>query len=196
MGSALFLVVSALTAGAVLRAGGRCFTGWGTRGEPSEQGDGSQPTTGDEQPDTELRQPRGSMYAVIAVLLAGCLAAGVVPTVAASADAAARRFTDTAGYLAAVLTGESAALPVGPGPGWSLLGIALGIAGASAATGVAAAGLRTPHIGSAWRRAAAAVSRPAVTALRNVHSGHVGDYVAWMFTALATLAAVLGLQLR
>jgi hypothetical protein len=29
-----------------------------------------------------------------------------------------------------------------------------------------------------------------------VHSGHIGDYVAWMMTGMVTLAAFVGLPLR
>lgn len=38
--------------------------------------------------------------------------------------------------------------------------------------------------------------RPAVAVLHRAHSGHVGDYVAWMFAGLTVLAVVLGMQLR
>jgi hypothetical protein len=32
-----------------------------------------------------------------------------------------------------------------------------------------------------------------MTALRKIHSGHIGDYVAWLMTGVVTLAAFVGL---
>ncbi|MGB3895049.1 MAG: proton-conducting transporter membrane subunit, partial [Mycolicibacter sinensis] len=62
-GSALFLGVSALTAGAALRAGIRCFTGFGGHHtEPPDDPAVGRTTRGDEQPDTWLRRTPASMY--------------------------------------------------------------------------------------------------------------------------------------
>lgn len=180
-GSALFLGVPALTGGAVLRAGIRCFTGIGGRTEPSDDVASGRRTRGDEEPDTWLRRTPLSMYVAIGLLLAGCLAAGLLPGVARGAQSAAARFV------------EAGAVAAASGPGWSVAGAGMSALGALAAAGVAAAGLYrwTPAV----RRAATAVAAPALSALRAAHSGHVGDYVAWMFAALAALAAAIGLPL-
>lgn len=176
-GSALFLGVSAFTGGAVLRAGIRCFTGLGGRSEPS--GDLGRTTGGDEQPDTRLRRTPPSMYTAIGLLLAGCLAAGVLPAVARGADTAARRFIDAGAATAA--------------SSWSALGVGLGVLGCVVAAGVAAAGL--PQWPPAVRRTAGTLTAPALSALRAAHSGHIGDYLAWMFAALAALAAAVATPL-
>jgi multicomponent Na+:H+ antiporter subunit D len=176
-GSALFLGVSACTGGAVLRAGIRCFTGLGGRTEPPDDAAAGQTTRGDEQPDTWLRRTPPSMYTAIGLLLAGCLAAGALPAVARGADTAARRFVEAGAATAA--------------PGWSVLGAGLGVLGCIVAAGVAAAGLhRWPP---AARRTVGALAAPVLSALRAAHSGHIGDYLAWMFAALAALAAAVGL---
>lgn len=176
-GSALFLGVSACTGGAVLRAGIRCFTGVGGRTEPSDGG--GRTTRGDEQPDTWLQRTPPSMYTAVGLLLAGCLAAGALPAVARGADTAARRFVDAGAATAA--------------PGWSVLGAGLAVLGCVVAAGVAAAGLhRWPAVA---RRTAEAVTAPALGALRAAHSGHIGDYLAWMFAALAAFAAAVGVPL-
>lgn len=176
-GSALFLGVSAFTGGAVLRAGIRCFTGLGGRSEPSD--DLGRTTRGDEQPDTWLRRTPPSMYTAIALLLAGCLAAGVLPAVARGADTAAHRFVGAGAATAA--------------SSWSVLGAGLGVLGCAVAAGVAAAGLhRWP---AAIRRTAGTLTAPVLSALRAAHSGHIGDYLAWMFAALAALAAAVGTPL-
>ncbi|MCV7060844.1 hypothetical protein H7I76_10495, partial [Mycolicibacterium vaccae] len=72
----------------------------------------------------------------IVVLLAGCLAVGVLPRVAGGASAAGRRFVDSAGYLAAILGHTVAASPTGPLPGWSLTGIVLAVVGVLVAAGL------------------------------------------------------------
>lgn len=182
-GSVLFLLVSALTGGAVLRAGLRCFTAWGGRGPASQDRD---ITSGEEEPDTRLRRTPPSMAAAIAVLLTGSLAAGVVPRIGAAVNRAAYQFVDTTGYSAALRFGEVSHPVIGAAPSWSLSGVALGVLGVLAAVAVAAAGLRGAVPG---------VLRPAVTALHALHSGHIGDYVAWLFAALAVLAGALGMQL-
>jgi multicomponent Na+:H+ antiporter subunit D len=34
-----------------------------------------------------------------------------------------------------------------------------------------------------------------LTGLRRVHSGHVGDYVAWLFVGVAAFTALIGVPL-
>lgn len=176
-GSALFLGVSALTAGAALRAGIRCFTGFGGHHtEPPDDPAVGRTTRGDEQPDTWLRRTPASMYTAIGLLLTVCLAAGVLPAVARGADIAARRFLDAGAAIEA--------------PGWSVSGAGLGVVGCVVAIGVAVAGMyhRFP--------VAAAVTAPVLRVLRAAHSGHIGDYVAWLFAALAVLSAAVAMPLR
>lgn len=181
-GSVLFFGVSALTGGAVLRAGVRCFTGIGGRTEPSEDMVSGRRTRGDEEPDAFLQRTPPSMYVAIGLLLSGCLASGLLPGVARGAQSAAARFV------------EVAAMTDLSGSGWSAAGAALSAGGALAAAAVAAAGLVrwTPSV----HRLASTVAAPLLSALRAAHSGHVGDYVAWMFAALAALAVAVGLPLR
>ncbi|OBK43858.1 hypothetical protein A5655_15710 [Mycobacterium sp. 1081908.1] len=194
-GSALFVLVSVATGGAALRAGVRCFTGWGgDRGSPVNRSGADEPSKGEEEPDATLLRTPFSMYVPTVVLLLGCLAIGVLPGVSDAAAGAARRFTDTAGYAATVIQGAAPSPGAGAGHGWSLTGVALAVIGAVAAAGVAYVGLRPPS--NAARRAVAAAARPAVAALHRAHSGHIGDYVAWLFAALTALAGVLALQLQ
>jgi multicomponent Na+:H+ antiporter subunit D len=193
-GSALFLVISAATGGAVLRAGVRCFTRWGRGVEAAEPAKGV--TKGEEEPDTVLRRIPASMYVPIVLLLLSCLAVGVIPHVTEAADTAGRRFADTTGYITAVIGHAVPSSLIHPTPAWSSSGVVLAIIGVLAAACVAVVALRQPDGASSVRRVSAMVSRPAIAALRGAHSGHIGDYVAWMFAALTLLAAAVGLQLR
>ena len=193
--SALFTVCAALTGGAVLRAGMRCFTGWGAGLQPA--GGFEAATKGDVEPGTVLtgRTPT-SMYAAVVLLLLGCLTVGVLPGVAEAAHIAGSRFVDTTGYVAAILGHAAHTTPAGPVPGWSLVGLGMAVVGVVAAACVAVLSLRQPGRESRLGQIAAAGARAPIAALRAAHSGHVGDYVAWMYLGLAALAAALLLQLR
>jgi multicomponent Na+:H+ antiporter subunit D len=135
------------------------------------------------------------MLAPIVVLLLGALAIGVLPGAHAAAERAAAFFTDAAGYAHEALTGTAAPLPPVAGEGnWKLSGVVFGLASAGLAVALAAAALYGDRLPAARlaRRAGGFVLRP----LRKVHSGHIGDYVAWMMTGMVTLAAFVGLPLR
>ena len=177
---AAMALISALAAGALLRAGLRVFAGIGepaARDTRFESGDDQD--RGDEEAETATTGP-----ALLAgALLLASLAFGLVPRLAHAVTEAATRFTDTAGYAAAVL-GRSAAtaeVPVVHAPGaTAYLYAAASLAGALAVAAVAVAGHTLP------RPAMRAVNR-----LRSLHSGHPGDYAAWTAAGAAALAAVL-----
>jgi multicomponent Na+:H+ antiporter subunit D len=190
----LFVTVSALTGGAVLRATGRIFFGLGvppTRRAAAGSGD---EMTGHDQPETHgrLHVIPMSMLGAVLVLLAGSLAVGLLPGVGRGVDAAAQRFTDPSGYAASALDGASTAPVATSSLGWTAGGVLLGVATALMAVGVAAVGLyfaRLPH----RLRAAVERLRPVLATLHAVHSGHIGDYVAWLAVGVAGLATLLGL---
>ncbi|MFG2177612.1 complex I subunit 5 family protein [Streptomyces abikoensis] len=173
--AALFVPVSAITGGAVLRVAAHVFLGAGHRPRTEEP-----ETGGDEEPETgrPVRRPPPPMATVAALLLVGALAVGTVPTLARGVAGAAHAFTDHAGYAAAVLDGRATAYP-GATTWWTWSGAGLGLLSAALATGVAAAAVRTGRPGGRW-------SAP----LRRLHSGHVGDYVAWAAAGIGLLAAL------
>src|SRR5207249_11123533 len=72
----VFVVVSAITAGAVLRVGARVFLGWGQ--PPAEPSSGPE-STGSEKREAHLRGIPLTMVVPILVLLAGSLLAGLLP---------------------------------------------------------------------------------------------------------------------
>ncbi|MEU8827575.1 proton-conducting transporter membrane subunit [Streptomyces sp. NPDC048636] len=176
----VFVLASAVTAGAVLRAGGRVFLGLGNR--PPDAPD---ETTGEaEEPETRggpLSRIPGSMLAVPAVLLAGALAVGLVPVLRTAAGHAADTFTDHHGYLASVLYGRAAQPAPAPAPHWTAAGVLVGLLATALAVVLALL---------AVRRAAAEPARW-FTPLRRLHSGHVGDYVAWFLAGITLLGVLL-----
>jgi multicomponent Na+:H+ antiporter subunit D len=187
-GPALFVAVSAATAGAVLRFGARAFLGLGDEPDPADL---SETTPGKEQPDERLsgRTPF-TMVVAIVLLLGGGLAVGLVPGIGKAAAHAAERLVDGPGYAGQVLHGAPA-VPLLPEPTavWTSTGVVLGVVSTVLALAVASAGL--------WSRRLPGLSlvRPVMLGLHRVHTGHVGDYVAWVFAGMAVLVALVGLPL-
>lgn len=189
----LFVVVSGLTGGAVLRLVGRVFFGLGPR--PQER---PGRTDGDEERESPpLDRVPLTMLVPIAVLLAGALAVGVVPGVHAAMEHAAAWYTDPAGYQAAALEAAPAPVAAAAAGGWTLQGIVLGLASSLLAVGVAAAGIWGAELRRRGAvRSVVSVARVPLGALQKVHSGHVGDYVAWLMLGLAVLGGFIGLPGR
>jgi multicomponent Na+:H+ antiporter subunit D len=186
----LFVAVSALTGGAVLRLSGRVFFGLGPR--PAE---GSGQTTGREERESEpLDRIPVTMLVPILILLAGALSIGLLPDLHAAADRAGAWFTDAAGYQRAALIRASASVPPVHAGGWTAKGLALGFTSAALAVVVAGVGLWSPVLRERW--ALARWGALPLGLLRRLHSGHVGDYVAWLMVGLAVLGGFVGLPAR
>ncbi|MFG2143107.1 complex I subunit 5 family protein [Streptomyces sp. NPDC048696] len=157
----LFVAVSAVTAGAVLRVAARVFLGLG----PVPLSDAAHETSGEhEEPETQGRMSRApaTMLAVPALLLAGSLATGTAPGLAAA-------------------TGRAFGVEPPHAPHWTLPGVLLGIASAALAVGLAAAAVRSP---------ARVEPHGWTEPVRRLHSGHIGDYVAWLLVGTALLGAL------
>ncbi|MCW2726541.1 MAG: NADH/Ubiquinone/plastoquinone [Frankiales bacterium] len=189
---ALFVLTSALTGGAVLRATGRIYFGLGTR--PAKDDD--QTSGNQERPEVARPLPRVpvTMLAPIVILLGACLALGVWPGARAAAEHAAALFTDPSGYAREALTGVAGPLPASPRPGnWTAAGLLWGLLSAVLAVAAAAGMLYSDRLPGGRLRHR--LGSPLVHGLRQVHSGHIGDYVAWLMTGMAAMGALVGLPL-
>lgn len=163
---ALYVVASAVTAGAVLRVAARVFLGLG----PAPEDGTEYETTGTgERPETRHRLSRipDTMTAVPALLLAGSLAVGVAPGFGEVLSHA----VNEAGSGGAVV----------PAPHWSPAGVLLDLVATALALGLAALAVTRPGWFAAPRRA---------LPLRRLQSGHVGDYVAWVLVGATVLGAL------
>lgn len=184
------------SSGAVLRAAGRIWLGWGdgeNRGPDGGTADDPGEEEAAEQPGRRGRVPLTMVLPPLALLAIG-LGLGLTSGIEDHVAAAAAAFSDRAAYTSAVL--GTAPVPAGGGiavPPSSLAsaGGVLTDAGqvlaALCVAGVAldrrAAGLRrTLAAGTAW--------------LRHLHSGLVGDQVTWLAAGLAMLAALTAAALR
>jgi multicomponent Na+:H+ antiporter subunit D len=193
----LFGLTAALTAGAVLRVAGRVFLGWGPRELDRFPAD----RFGELEDETETVEARErtpkSMFVPALLLLAAGLALGLVPHLATGAQHAAAHFQDQRGYATAVLDGKEIPAATGGSEHPTLTGRAYGLISTAAAIGLAALALFRKRL-PAWLRAAgrAVDIRPALLAVRRVHSGHIGDYIAWLTLGLAGVGGLFSLALR
>ena len=191
-----FVLVSAATGAAVLRAGLRVYLGLGPRPQPRD--DEAEETTGAEEERDVLSLPRTpvTMVIPIAVLLAGSLAVGVVPAAGRAFGVAAQRFGDAPAYIRQALQ-QGSVVPGHPvaGTSWTASGVALGVLSTALAACLALAAVYAARLPYPLRLAGRP-ARPVLHGLHRLHSGHIGDYVAWLFAGVAGLAALIGLPLR
>jgi multicomponent Na+:H+ antiporter subunit D len=190
----VFVAVSALTGGAVLRVAGRVFLGWG----PSEGPDPTQARAAHERVD-ETRGTRDHtplpMIVVPAVLLALAAAIALIPGTVPSIEGMAARFTDHGAYAAWVLHGAHVHWPV-PAPSHvQLVDVAYAVAAVLGAVGMAALGLFGRPLRLALPAAISGPSGWALRRLRLLHSGHIGDYIAWWTAGASILGGVCLLAL-
>jgi multicomponent Na+:H+ antiporter subunit D len=186
---AAMMVASALAAGAILRSGARVFLGLGPPGEPDDSSMEGREQSGPGGEEVAHEATPASIWLPAIVLLAAGLVWGLIPGLARAAVEAGARFADTSGYAAAVLAGiqhAPAHVPAtsGPSAGSYLHGagaalLALGVAGLGVSRSAFVDAVRAPLAG-----------------LRALHSGHVGDYVAWTTAGVAVLGGVFGITLR
>ncbi|MFF2121278.1 complex I subunit 5 family protein [Kitasatospora sp. NPDC058184] len=184
---AVFVAASAATGAAALRAALRIFFGAGPA--PHSRPDGDEITGEGEEP--EIRSPQRALPRTMTIVPAGLIGlavlVGSLPAIPAALARGAAVFTDPDGYTAVVLTHVDT--PPGPVPAadWTVTGVLLGLLSAAVALALATAAL---HRSAADRHAAAR----AVRALRRLHSGHLGDYLAWLALGVAVLCVAIAAQ--
>ena len=180
----VLIVVAVLTAGAVLRATGRIFLGYAGEdallADPSDVG--GEPS---EPPETPTRTKPWLMATTALLLLGGAVLVGLWPALRNLGHA--ERLLDSAGYAARVLDGKAQATRSVPAPALSgTLRALLSLAGAVLLA--AATPLRQRLSLSGLVRG--------LRALRRVHSGYPGDYVAWLVLGTGGFAALCTLLMR
>jgi multicomponent Na+:H+ antiporter subunit D len=191
---AIFVVASALTGGAVLRVAGRVFLGWGPAQRAEDRNAAQAREEGDEEPGA-AGTPR-LMLIVPALLIVGAVAVGLIPGAVPGIEVAAAHLREHAAYARWVLDGVAprfAPAATSHVEWFDYLYGAGAVAGALifACIGVFGRPLR--------RRLPEALLRPAaggLWALRRLHSGHIGDYIAWWTTGAAALGGASLIFLR
>jgi multicomponent Na+:H+ antiporter subunit D len=186
--SGVMMLSGILTSAAVLRIGGRIFLGWGLR----------RPFDSDEAPAIPMesetqgghRNTPGTMLVPALALIACAMAVALAPSVRIAALRAAHRMEDTRGVTDHVLLGTPmAAVPeVHSAPALGeLWKPAVNVACAAL---LALAALFPRALGRARRAVVHAIER-AIHPLRAMHTGRVGDYVAWFILGVGVYGAML-----
>ncbi len=186
----IFLAAGALTGGAVLRVGMHTFLGWGTCPLTDRAAEV------DELPETKDNDQGTPWYlfAPPAICIVAAIALTFSPVMRAQILSSATRLLAQTTYITTVYKG-AAALPASPevrpdvlpavfrGSAAGLLALAL------AATSVLRKRLPRPL------RLGAFLEGP-LTAMRELQSGHPGDYVLWMTVGTATLGLAIMIFVR
>jgi multicomponent Na+:H+ antiporter subunit D len=189
----IFVISSMFTGGAVLRVSGRLL-GWGASElEDERQGAEARQEEGEEQAPSDYTPPL--MLLVPTVLLFGAIVIGLIPGAVPAIEIATSHFHEHLGYINWVLHGHVQFAPVSTShvEGFDYAYAAGATLGALA---LAALGL----FGRPLRqRVPELLLRPVVVAvggLRQLHSGHIGDYIAWWTAGAAALGGASLIFLR
>ena len=177
-------VASAVTAAAVLRAFGRIFLGWGPR-EADAPGGGES----DEEPETHPGRIPASMWGTTALLLTLAIASVLVSEDSAGRDAA--RMLDPHAFAAQVLDGARPAMPAPPPPAPLAPGLLHAAQTLLAAVALAGLTLARKRLPDALQRGVGALWSPLAAGLRALHTGEVGDQVAWLAFGAALLCGAM-----
>jgi multicomponent Na+:H+ antiporter subunit D len=185
---AVLVLTAGLTTAAIVAAAARVFL---DAGEPLEHG-GPAEEEGQKDQQEEVSAPEGRTPASLAVpavaLAAGALACGLVADLFTAVETAAERFVDTAGYAGAVLR-DAAPAAIAKPPAFEPKSSAYLFALATAAVAVVATAisLHRSRAREILGERVAALGRRPLGGLRALHSGHVGDYVAFLCVGVALL---------
>jgi multicomponent Na+:H+ antiporter subunit D len=190
---AVVTVASALTGGAVLRVTGRVFCGWGPVDPPD---DPEAQEALEEQAETLAPHERTpvTMVAPAVVLMAAAIVIGLVPGLVHAVEHAAAHFRDHAAYARAVLSGAARFADTEPSR-LTATDFLYGTVSALGAVAVAAAALFGRGLAGALPRPLVGGADRGLSVLRELHSGHVGDYVAWLTVSLAGIGGLFALSL-
>ncbi len=190
----LLAAAAMLTGGTVLRAAARIFLGWGDARDPALS---EEPPAEEEEPEA----PRGRVSPpllfgpALALVLVG-LGLAFTPGLAGRATQWAQRAEDRRAVAAQVLQGvEPRVVPLGA----FHPGVAPYVYGAASTLGAIAFtffGLYRRRLPALVRRVPGRLAARPAAALKAVHSGVVGDYVAWLTFGVAVLGGLLALAVR
>jgi multicomponent Na+:H+ antiporter subunit D len=185
----VFVISSSLTGGAVLRVTGRVFLGWGAS---EREEDVEIRRVGEEESDEEQVR-RGFtpplMLIVPAALLLGAIVVGLIPGAVPGIETAASHFADHTAYARWVLRDVAPRFSPVTHSHVETFDYLYGAAGVLGALAIASLTLFGATL---YRRVPPAIIGPpraALTALRELHSGHIGDYIAWWTAGAAMLGA-------
>ena len=137
------------------------------------------------------------MLAPAGLLLIAALALGVFHGPLDGVENVSARFADEPAYVASVLDSAPTPSYVDQGaPEFSVAGNVIGVASTVAAAVLALLSLRVVKLPRQSTTPLDQLAEGVAKPLRTLHSGHVGDYVAWLLMGVAGLGAGFALALR
>jgi multicomponent Na+:H+ antiporter subunit D len=191
----VFVFVSAMTGGAVLRVTGRVFLGWG----PTEGPHRGQAEAAREEADEETAPPTATpplMIIVPGVLLIGVLLLGLIPGAVPGVERFAAQFVEHRAYAAWVLHGVHVHLPALPPSHISADDYGYGAISTLGALLAAGIGLFGRPLRESVPHAVAHPVESAAAVLHGLHSGHIGDYITWWTAGVSVVGGVCLITLR
>jgi multicomponent Na+:H+ antiporter subunit D len=189
----LLALCAVLTGGTLLRAAARIFLGWGDADDPLLS---VEPPPLEEEPKVaESRVSPTLMFAPALALLLASIAIGFTPGIAGRSLQWAQRLENRPAHAAEVLAGTLPPVTAPPAFHAGALPYVYGVLSTLGAIGWALFGLYRRRLPALVRRSTGRALGPPITVLKGLHSGVVGDYVAWLTfgaAALGGLVALLG----
>ena len=182
----VFVVASGLSAAAGLRAAARIFLGWDPPAQSAAHG-AAHFETAEERGRTPL-----VMLVPIVVLVGVGMLVALTPGLADGVEHAAERFVDSAAYAELVVNGTAAGEAPEPEPAdhGSTGAVVASVATAVVSVGAALLIMARRRLPQSGGRAFDFANR-VVSPLRTVHSGHIGDYIAWLTAGVAAFGGIL-----
>jgi multicomponent Na+:H+ antiporter subunit D len=185
----LLTIGTILSAGTILRAAGRIFLGLGDVHDPLLM---HEPEAAEDEPRDSKPVRAPLMWIPTFALLVCGVGLAFVPNVAGHALADAAQLVHRGERAREVLRGVKPPARAVPTYAPSAAAYAWAAAATLGAIALAAAGLYRRRLPALVRRPLAAPART----LHALHSGVVGDYVAWLVVGLSVLGGLFALALR
>jgi multicomponent Na+:H+ antiporter subunit D len=191
----VFVISSMLTGAAVLRLAGRVFCGWGAEQRADDEAQASQAREEqDEETASQDRTP-APMVVVPTILVLAAIVIGLIPGAVPGIERAAAHFGDHAAYIDWVLHDHVHFAPVATShvETFDYLYGGGAVAGAVLVAALALFGYPLRH------RVPNLIVRPVLTVvggLRELHTGHIGDYIAWWTAGAAVFGGASLVLLR
>jgi len=191
---ALLVLTTIMTAGTMLRASARIFLGWGDADDPSLS---HEPAAVSEEPSAARgRVSPPLLFAPSLGLIVVGLGLAFTPGLAGRATQWASRAEDRDALAAEVLREITPATPRIESFHPGIAPYVYGAISTVGAVGFALFGLYRRRLPAALRRWPGRVTAGPAATLKALHSGVVGDYVAWLTFGAATLGGLLALTVR
>jgi multicomponent Na+:H+ antiporter subunit D len=194
---AVFIIVSAATGGAVLRVAARVCLGWGARTAPefgSEQASAAEESVGEFTDERDETPPL--MLIVPSLLLALAAAVALIPGAVPAIEDAAAHFADHGAYATWVLAGAKVHWPAHSFSDVSGDDVAYALVSVAGAFAFAALGLFGRPLRESLPARVRAPGLAAVHGLRQLHNGHIGDYIAWWTAGASVIGGTCLIALR